>query len=446
MPLPERAVCGYVAFIPVLWALGLNMPLAFIVIFGTFVFCVRSRSAWLLALPWMLVGASQFASVIFNWANTDQPFWMLGRHLLASYVSGWLLLGAAIGIGASGIVRMEKLQEAITYLTIATAVIAIPVLILAYTLPDDSLFVLSPIGYLVPSSLPSHYYRFGMFFYSWDDIGRWRVPRISLMYPWTTALGFAGVCTVFVLNGSKTRWQQVIGIVCGTAMVIASVSRTSMVVLAVCLIFRLFMGVPSRVKAAVAFAAFGVVAACCLWTQSGPFTLLNDLQERIKQTRPGASEARDDVYAANWDGIRRSPIIGHGWPGEALVESPSAITNKDDVMVVGSHSTFSGLLYKGGAITFGIAVLAFLLTLLVPLRSSSADVSKDSVTLLLAMLITARSEGVESLVFPTLFAFLWLGIALSEALVAYWTRGSIRVMPALRFSEKGGSVQVGAQS
>jgi hypothetical protein len=442
MPLPERMVCGYIAFIPVLWAIGLNLPVAFLVIFGTLFICVRSRFAWLMAVPWLLVGVAQFISVLINWGDTNLPVWMLGKHLLASYVSGWLLLGAAIGVGASGIIRLTKLQEAIVLLTVSTAILAIPALILAYTLPGDSLFILTPVGHLVPSSLPSHFFRFGMFFYSWDDIGRFHVPRISLFYPWSTALGFAGVCTVFVLSGSRNGWQRVVGILGGTALVAASVSRTSIVVLIVCVAFRMFLSTPGRVKLAACFAVLGAITAACLWTQSSPWNLMVEVQNRIKQTRPGASEARDDVYAANWEGIRQSPMIGHGWPGEAIDAAPSTITNRDDVMLAGSHSTFSGLIYKGGAMTFGIAVLALIFTCVPPLRTLYLPLSRDSLTLLLGVLISARSEGVESLVFPTLFAFLWLGIALSHSWVAETVLGRATVKPLWGSSRKVRSLSV----
>jgi hypothetical protein len=61
------------------------------------------------AAGWFAVALCQLASVVSNLLAAGQPLWMVLRHVLASYVMGWLTLGAAITIGASGAIRAEVL-------------------------------------------------------------------------------------------------------------------------------------------------------------------------------------------------------------------------------------------------------------------------------------------------------------------------------------------------
>ncbi len=412
MTLPEKLVCGYIVLIPLLWAVGLNLPVAFVVIFGMFLFRVRSHFAWLHALPWFVVGVMQITSVVANWDDSMQPWWMIGKHLLASYVSGWFLLGAAIGLGASGLVRPARLIDAIGRLTLWTALLAVPTICVAYSLPQHYLYVLTPVGRLLPASLPSRATSFGMFFYNWDHIAGIHLPRIALFYPWPTALGFAGVCTIFVLWKCPNYRSRILGILCGLGMVCFSLSRTALVAVAVSLLVRWALTWPARVRVATAFGVASVL--CGLWLCAGsPAQAMAALEQELEQTRPGASQARDEVYKASWAGVYEAPLLGHGWPGYS-VENNDTVYGEDNVMVVGSHSTISGLLYKGGAITFGALILALMSLGVSLLRRCSFALAKDGCAVVVAIMLTATNEGLESLVFPTLFIFLWLGTVLVE--------------------------------
>src|SRR5262245_9433637 len=101
----ERIVCAYLAALPLLWAVGLILPLAMLTSLGLCALYVRSRRALSLAWPWFLVGLCQLISAAINLVDRGQPLWRLARHLLASYVIGWFVLGACVAIGASGLIR-----------------------------------------------------------------------------------------------------------------------------------------------------------------------------------------------------------------------------------------------------------------------------------------------------------------------------------------------------
>jgi O-antigen ligase len=365
-------------------------------------------------VPWFLVGTMQIISVFANWSASNQPWWMIGKHLLASYVSGWFLLGAAIGIGASGLVRPARLIDAIATLTVWTAILAVPTILAAYVLTQQYLYVLTPIGHLLPASLPSRATSFGMFFYNWDDFAGLHLPRIALFYPWPTALGFAGVCTIFALLDSQCRRGRILGTLGGIGMVCCSQSRTAMVAVVFCMAVRWALTWPGRLQVLTALGVTAVLLSLWLGAVS-PAQAGAALERQLEQSRPEASEARDAVYEASWRGVHQSPLLGHGWPGASTQEDGSVYGDEENPMVVGSHSTISGLLYKGGAITFGAFLLALARIGLALLRKRRFYLSRDGLAVLIAILLTCTNEGLESLVFPTLFVFLWLGTVLLQS-------------------------------
>lgn len=184
-----------------------------------------------------------------------------------------------------------------------------------------------------------------------------------------------------------------------------------MIAVACCLAARWALTWPARIQAATALGCFAVLLS--LWLCSiSPAQALAALEQTIESSRPGASESRNEVYEASWRGIRQAPLLGHGWPGVPTQEEGSVYGDEQNTMVVGSHSTISGLLYTGGAITFCAFLLAVVRIGVALLRRSRSDLSRDGLAILIAILLTSTSEGLESLVFPTLFVFLWLGVAL----------------------------------
>ena len=82
-------------------------------------------------------------------------------------------------------------------------------------------------------------------------------------------------------------------------------------------------------------------------------------------------------------------------------------------MLPGSHSTYLGLLYLGGAVTLAAFLLAMTFTMgLVVTAHGPPELVRNTFVLLVAMAVNGVSEGLYSLVVPTLYAFLWIGIAL----------------------------------
>ena len=195
-------------------------------------------------------------------------------------------------------------------------------------------------------------------------------------------------------------------------MVLASMGRLSLLTLLICLLVRWFLGWRRPYQICFLYSMLVALVAGLLVVQE-PGPLLKSFMDRFNEARPGASEVRNEVYEANWKGFSEAPWLGHGWPGEPLVAGDH-VFGTDAGMVVGSHSTVSGLLYKGGIVTFSLFVLALLGTTIGLLRQRKSRWSKNSLMIVLGIGFTCFGEGLESLVLPMLFAFVWIGASLAR--------------------------------
>ena len=424
--LPERLFVAYFAALPLLWMLGLVLPLALLLVFGILAVFVRDRRALDLAWPWWMVGVCQLISSAFNLVETGQPIWMIARHVLASYVLGWFLFGAAIAVGASGLVRPEALLKSVARIGLYCVSLAVVLYPLAFLQGERYLHVLTPIGRLLPVSLPSTSFFFGMLLYNWEELSGALLPRLSLLFPWTTAMGFGGLCMVLVALNDPERRRCRIGVASGTFMVLASMGRLAAFNLVACVALRSFLAWPRRVQmlalSAAAMLALAVPTVSIVWLGS-PLAFREKLEDDFNAMRPSATRSRDLVYEASWDGFYQAPLLGHGWPGEAVYpEDFPQVMQGGGTMVPGSHSTTIGLLYLGGIVTFAAFLFALARTIAIAVRSSASSESRetrrDTIALLAAIGLTGLGEGIYSLVVPTLYAFLWAGIALGGASVA----------------------------
>ena len=417
--LPERFFCFYVSAIPLLWMLGLTLPTVLVGVFGTALLFVRSQRAIAFALPWLLVAALQLLAVMVNMVAAHQPPWMLVKHLIATYVSGWFLMAGAIAIGASGLIRPAPYLHAVARIGFWAVALALPMYAIAVASGEQSIFVRTPIGLLLPASLPSTSFFFSMLLFNWEDLLGVALPRLSLFAPWTTAMGFCGLCLLFLCLNEPKRRRRRVACACAVFMVLASCSRLAILTLLVTSCVYWLLG-RSRAFLAVAGCA-GVALACAAVIATGgtPAAAVSRFNDSLKDMRPSASNARDTVHDATMEGIRTSPLIGHGWPGEPLYpdDFPKVMIG-DSTMVPGSHSTFDGLAYKAGLPAAVAFVITLALTLaLVAWRPHDPAIARTTICLVLAITMTGLGECLDAIAVPSTFAFLWLGIALRQCRV-----------------------------
>ena len=404
----QRAVSIYIILTPLLWMLGLLFPLGALLVLWLLFKGLSSRVIVdKVVLAWWLVAVMQALSVIINCINADKAFSYLLYRLLSAPVSGWFFLGAALAVGkiynftSNRIVRANSIMG--LYLLIFGAVSFI-----VLKLQKVNLFeVLSPLGYLLPNWLPSVHSLFTMRFYSVELVFNYPFPRLVLFYPWSVCLGFAGIGLFFIaLNENKPLWKM-FGIIGGIFALISSLSRAAIISFFLSCIIYLWLKIHNAYR-------WLFISIFCL--VSVPFMFLNfsviDYTENtynfITELRAGSSSARQLGYEASWEGFLKSPFIGHGWIGEYI--------DYNIPIPIGSHSTFYGLLYTGGLLTFIPFCIAISLTivslLLRAIRGSAVHISAFVVTLSLA--IMSYTEGIFSFVIPTLLIFFWFGGALRD--------------------------------
>lgn len=405
----ERLVVGYLYAFPLLWAIGLTLPALLLILAGGTLLGVRSRRALLLAAPWFLVGLAQATSVVFNAAVAELGAAALLRRLLGSYVLGWFVLGACIAIGASGLVRQEALLRALRRFALYFLALGIPTLLVAWALGLPGLSVPGPIGMLLPADLPARRSAFSMVFFNREYFLGLDLLRLAIFFPWATALGFGGVALSCIGWAAPPR-HRVLLVGVGVFMALSSLSRLALLNLVLCSAALWYLRrarLPRLLLAQLAMLAVIAVGLVSAFSAEP----VDALRRRFHDVRPGASHAREAVYAANWQALREAPVLGHGWPGAPVL---GRLEDPDGVMVPGSHSSVSGLLYKGGVLTFTLYGLAFLVTLGAVLRGLDGTGPRGTAAaILLALALTSGGESIESLAVPAFWAFLWIGMALA---------------------------------
>ncbi|MBA3345743.1 MAG: O-antigen ligase family protein [Gemmatimonadales bacterium] len=416
MTTPERWICGYFTALPLLWLLGLMLPVALLVVFGTLVRFVQSPRSYALSLPWLLVALGQSVAVAYNMVEQSQPAVMLAKHALSSYLLGWYVLWASICIGTSGLIRPEVFVRAVArigFYYVLLALVAYPIALLS---DAQFLFLVSPVGRLMPPDLSATNFSFGIFVYAWDNLFGAVLPRLGLFFPWTSVGGYAGIFLIFITaNEAEPRLRR-LAIFSGVFMVLASLSRLAWVTCVACLAFRWFLG--WRSQARYLGATLGLAAAVLgVITLGTPDEAVHEASAALESARPDASQARNFIYGATWKAIDDAPVIGHGWPGGAVIAdvSDTLFGGGGPSMVIGSHSTVSGLIYKGGWLTFSLFVAAMLYTagMLMAARASPA-IAHSTLAVLLSVAMTCVGESLESLIVPTVFGYIWIGIALDR--------------------------------
>ena len=291
---------------------------------------------------------------------------VLLRHILASYVLGWFLVGGCIAIGASGAIRPQPFLRAVSRLGFYSVAAAPFLYGLALILGGDHLHVLTPIGLLLPLSFPSTSTFFGNLLYVWEDFFGMTLPRLSFLFPWATAMGFGGICLVWVAASDTDTRRRRLAQASGVFMVFASMSRSAIVVLLVCTLARVFLALPRGVRFVIV--PSGIAVACALLLGSTlssgqPLGMFGQVLEDLREVRPGATQARDRVHDATVLGVDESPLFGKGWPGEPVYpEDFPQVMQGTGTMVPGSHSTYLGLWYLGGAATMTMWILAWSIT------------------------------------------------------------------------------------
>jgi uncharacterized membrane protein YhaH (DUF805 family) len=412
-PVTEACVFWYLVLTPLWWMTGTLIPLGVI---GTGILFLRRPPRQLairvVSSLWIAVGAAQALSVVVNWAATDGTEMSLLRGLGSFVTTGWILIGLAIGVGAEGGLTTPRMVRAICVHAAWMLLLTGVSLFTAVGLGWPELVVPSPLALLLPGELPVVRFHLRMIFYQSDALLDTRTIRLTLFYPWATGLALAGATALLVGTGDRLRGWRVVAAIAGTVAVLLSYSRSAVLSLAVALVILGFLRL-SGPRQAIAALLAGLAINVALLAGFDPIETAREVQAEFTNLRPGSSLARALIYELSWAHFLDRPILGHGW-----MSGP--VARWLPTMPLGSHSSFYGVLYLGGIVTFAALCLAYLATLAVAalrLRDRGRD-APVALVLLLLLGVVAVGEGINVLVPSLLATFLWLGGALRSPAAA----------------------------
>jgi hypothetical protein len=362
---------------------------------------------------WFAIAVFQGLSTIINWGNTTEGLSTLLYRFLSAPISGWVFLGMLIALGKQ--IRFDddgRLAQGAVVLGLYLLCLGLPLLLIGTIFGITDLQWLTPVGHLIPSSLPSAQFEFTAQFLIVDDFVGQTIPRLVLFYPWPTCLGFAGAAILFIsLTVSRRRALRITGVCGGIFGVMASTSRAAIVgTIAGMIVF----GVLQRPRKKRPIAILGIVTAVLLCMcapllfQTDSASLILGTKDHVSALRQDSSSARQALYDESYERFKRAPYLGYGWQGNILQDTIP--------LPIGSHSTIYGLLYTGGVLTlvpFLFAAVALGLKLLQNARTGSRE-EHSAFCIYIVLIVMCYGECIFSFALPVFFAFLWIGAGLRK--------------------------------
>ena len=272
--------------------------------------------------------------------------------------SPWVVLAAAFH-ALQLIPRLHILARNIALLGIAQALVIIGS-ILVY---PGALGV--PLA--LPTSLPSGLESFAsqrIFYQDWLDGQAFRSIGLMANPTWAGAFSFISACAaIWLIQHGKYRAIGYLALLTSPIAAFYSLSRSLWVSLAVAVVLGVLIWVRKRSR--VVFFTAGVVGII-----GGVAMLLVSADELVRQVmevnndRAGSFESRSAIYHYTLQGINKHPlpIIGYGIKPqlEGLVAS------------LATHSTYLGMLFRGGILALGLLIGALAALLRRSIRSDNA--------------------------------------------------------------------------
>jgi O-antigen ligase len=411
MPDAETMITWYVALTPLWWATG-TLFFAPYVCLGLIILArglPYSRGAVVLLLAWTAVWAMQAVATSIVWMESGRSWVGLLRSVLSVGNLNWIALGLCLAIGWERRLDTGRIARAACILCLWILVFSGIGAFANLVLGMPSLELPNLFSLVLPKGiLPSFY---GSMRFHAVLMGEQAV-RLTLFYPWPTALSLGAALAMMIgFRDPDWRWRA-IAVLGGVAGVLAGASRTVAAGMLVALALVAFGAASFRSRVLLLILA---AVALNLAVLAG-----FDLQEAVARAydkftaaRPGSSMARSIIYDHTWRAILDSPIVGHGW-GEKTALGRRLIAP------LGSHSTFYGVLYTGGIVTFA-AVLAAFGTVIgaALLRLRDKPVTACTVLGMLFVIgMISFGENVNFLVPTLLLPLFWMGGVLRPAVPA----------------------------
>jgi hypothetical protein len=419
----ERWLFWYLVLAPVWWMFGILTVLGVVglaILF--FLRPPRDPAIRMIVVLWFAVAAAQAVAVIVNWGFLREASWLsLPYRLLNTGVTGWMLLGMAIGVGAEYRLSSPRVIRGLCIFSLWLLILGIGSYATAFAFNLDSFWVRSPIGLLLPERLPAIRNFFALNFFFSEPIFGVDAVRLILFFPWMNVLALAGITIILACAEDRSHLWRFLGVSAGIFALAASFSRSAVLSLFVVLALMAWWrahGGTKFVTVALIAVAVNVMALLGI-TPDQAIALAYD---EFNAARSGSSSARALANQMSWEGFLASPVVGQGWVGP--------IYSPEIPIPAGSHSTFYGLLYTGGVLTLTAFLVAFLGTFgLAAARATRNRQALAALGMIVVLGIFSYAECLYSLVPAWLAGFIWIGARLAREPEAAFTHEGITHPP-----------------
>lgn len=317
------------------------------------------------------------------------------------WAKGWAFFAIFPLVGCLQI-RPQLLYRAACIVSLQTLIFA-PFFILAYFIHLPEVVYISPLK-IVGGPGPE-FFEFRFFEIDPDN----SEPRWRLFTPWAPALGFvANIYFIFSLYEKDKRWRWC-GIIGSIFMCLITASRLGILNLPV---VSITAWVLSRLSQPIFLILVGFMSGLAAIFASPAIEAATAFIDKVKSSRASSTEVRGALARIALNRFEEAPIWGHG----VVERGPHLV----QFMVIGSHSTFYGILFIKGIVGFigfvAPLLLSFVALLIKAQKSETAKVGLSIVILLFSYSFAENLEMLAYLIWPSL---LMLGIAFKDKVAPY---------------------------
>ncbi len=327
----------------------------------------------------------------------------LGTGLMIKSSVGWAKGWAALALyplaGCLNI-RSKVVSRAICIMGLHTLIIT-PILLITPYLGLPEVLYVSPLRAV---GGPGNEF-FDVPLYEID--GSTGVLRWRLFTPWGPALGFVGNINFMISLLEKDRNWKIAGM--AGSVVMCFICKSRLAQLSIILIPTVTF-VISRVRQPVTLFLLGITSYVAGIFSQTLLQAIDDYWAGFKAARAGSTRVRmalKRIAVYRWE--RDAPLWGHGVPepGPHLVE----------MMQIGSHHTWAGLLFVKGIVGFTALALPMLATFVDLLRRASNpryQLGSIGLSIIIILFLYTFGENLEILVYLYWPGLLVMGLALQE--------------------------------
>jgi hypothetical protein len=402
----------FCVFTPILWLLGILTPCAVLLILKLVLArWPRGYAINIVVIAWLAVAVVQVITSILHSIAVGNVAGEL-HNLVSFSVLGWVFGALIIAVGSSYGLATRPVIRGIAYLGGYVLLLSAAAILFKIFGVTPAYIQGSPLGMLLPQGSAAKLYTSIVLYSNEDTFGR-QTARLVLFFPYYTALGLGALAFAFISQlDHDWRWR-IIGFLGGAIGAVFSWSRIAVVCLVGVGSLLIFATLNRTLQVVIVLAGIGICSTS-LVVGFDPVDGYIQLQNDLREVRPGSSQARDLIYEKSWNGFLESPYFGNG------LNFPPALTTEP--IAIGSHATIYGLLYTAGLpglVTFLTAISITLGALAARCaRTASSEhrrISLVGLGLAVCLLIFCPFEALYSLTVPCIVLFAWIGASLPSS-------------------------------